>query len=183
MGILSWLKKKKKMNKKEMSKSIDQFHQLWNMDIKEIWNIENRNTFVSAMIGYLNRKCNYGEIIDALTPKEKTVYIVDSFQSEVNNGGFEQFLLNSSGALADELLSSLYEIGANEIAEIYKKAFVKLPLNLPTDEKQRDSLLTELITEENSKIFDDCDQQFYKSSDNLDVLLYQFIMSNKESFI
>ncbi len=183
MGILSWFKKKKKVTKKEMTDSMNKFHQLWNMDIKEIWNIEDRNAFVSAMIGYLNRKSNYGETIDVLTPKEKTVYIVDSFQSEVHNGGFEQFLLNSSGALADELLSSLYEIGANEIAEIYKKAFAKLPSNLPTDEKQRDSLLTELITEESSKIFDSCDQQFYKSSDNLDELLYQFIMSNKESFV
>lgn len=168
---------------KELSKFIDEFNQLWDMDIKEIWNIGDINSFVIAMTGWINRKCNYGENISVLTSEEKTVYIVNSLQSEVNNGGFVQFLFNISGAYVGELLSSLTSIGANRTAEIYKKALVNLPHELPADDEQRDALLDELITEDISELFATCDQEFYKCSDNLEELLYQFIVDNKGSFV
>lgn len=183
MGIFERLKKEKMPTEKELSKSIDDFNQLWNMDIKEIWNISNINSFVIAMAGWVNRKCNYGENISVLTPEEKTLYIVNIFQSEVKNGGFDQFLFNSSGAFVGELLSSLTTIGANRTAEIYKKALANLPHELPTDDEQRNALLDELISEDISELFALCDREFYEYPDNLEELLYQFIICNKESFI
>ncbi len=183
MGIFDRFKKEKMPTEKELSKSIDEFNYLWNMDIKEIWNIGNMNSFVIAMTGWINRKCNYGENISVLTPEEKIVYIVNSFQSEVNNGGFDQFLFNSSGAFVGDLLSSLTTIGANRTAEIYKKALANFPHELPADDEQRDALLDELITEDISEVFASCDQQFYEYPDNLEELLYQFIVGNKGSFV
>lgn len=182
MGIFDRFKKAKMPTEKELSKSIDEFNQLWDMDIKDIWNIGNMNSFVIAMTGWVNRKCNYGKNVSVLTPEEKIFYIVNSFQSEVNNGGFDQFLFNSSGAFARELLSSLTAIGANRTAEIYKPALAKLPHELPEDDGERDVLLDELITEDISELFASCDQQFYGYPDNLEELLYQFIIGNKGSF-
>lgn len=183
MGLFNRNKKKKAPTEKELSKTVDEFNQIWNMDIKQIWNIDNMNSFVIAMNGWLSRKCNYGENISVLTPEEKTVYIVDSFQSEVNNGGFSQYLFNSSGTFVGELAASLSAIGANRTIEIYKKALEKLPLELPADDGQRNTLLEELITEDISEVFASCDQQFYEYPDNLDELIYQFIMNNKSCFI
>lgn len=183
MGIFDRLKKKKMPTEKELSKSIDEFNYLWNMDIKEIWNIGNMNSFVIAMTGWVNRKCNYGENISVLTSEEKTVYIVNCFQAEVNNGGFDQFLFNCSGAFVGDLLYSLNTIGANRTAEIYKEALVNLPHELPVDDEQRDALLDELITEDISEVFASCDQQFYECHDNLEELLYQFIVENKGCFV
>lgn len=168
---------------KEISESMDAFNALWDMDIKEIWNIGDINSFVIAMTGWLNRKCNYGENLSVLTPEEKTVYIVNCFQAEVNNGGFEQFLYNSSGALVGDLLSSLTAIGANHTAEIYKKALAELPHELPAEDEQREALLDELITDDISEVFASCDQQFYEYPDDLEELLYQFIVGNKGSFV
>ena len=166
----------------EISKSIDEFNQLWNTKNKEIWNIDDMNSFVIAMIGSINEKCDYGENISILTPEEKIVYIVDIFQSEVNNGGFVQFLFNSGDCIAD-LVPSLTKIGAEHIAEIYKDALKNIPHELPNDDEERDELLDEILTEHISQIFDDCDQQFYESSDNIEELLYNFIIKNKESFV
>ena len=182
MGIFEKFKKDKMPTKKEISDSIDKFNQLWNTDIKEIWNIDNQNSFIIAMMGRINEKCNYGDNISALTPKEKIVYIVDKFQSEVNNGGFIQFLY-SNGDLVDNLLSSFIAIGAKYIAEIYKNVLENIPHKLPNDEEERNALLNELITDNITKVFDSCDQEFYKYSDDLEERLYQFIRNNKSSFI
>lgn len=183
MGLFDIFKKREKPTEKELSKSIDDFNKLWNMDINDIWNIENKNSFIIAMTGWINRKCNYGENVSALTAEERTVYIINSFQSEVNNGGFDQFLLNSSGAFANELLSSLTAVGANCTVNIYKKAFAMIPHELPANEEQRNALLNELITEDISEIFVSCDRQFYEYPDNLDEMIFQFIMKNKSCFV
>lgn len=182
MSIFNKFKKEKMPTKKEISKSIDDFEQLWNMDIKKIWNIDNVNSFVTAMYGWVSRKCDYGENISVLTPEEKTVYIVEVFQSEVYNGGFIQFLYNNGSIVAD-LHSSLIAIGANHIAKIYEKALEKLPHELPMDDEERDILLDELITDEISEIFDSCDHQFYEYTNNIEELVYNFIINNRESFV
>ena len=67
-------------------------------------------------------KCGEGERLSALSPEERTTYAVDAFQREVSNGGFEQYLCNSSGALAGELLDALRAVGA----EIYRPALAAL---------------------------------------------------------
>lgn len=182
MGIFDKFKKEKMPTKKEISDSIDKFNQLWNKSTKEIWNIDDTNSFIIAMTRKINEKCNYGDNISVLTPKEKIVYIVDKFQSEVNNGGFIQFLY-SNGDLVDSLLSSLIAIGAKHIVEIYKNVLENIPHELPNNEEERNALLNELITDNITKIFDSCDQKFYKCSDDLEELLYQFIQNNKSSFI
>lgn len=174
--------KKKKPTEKEISESVDKFNQLWNTDITEIWNIDNINSFVIAMTGRINERCNYGDSISALTSEEKIVYIIDKFQTEVNNGGFVQFLY-SSGWLVDNLFSSLTIIGAEHIANIYKNAIKTIPYKLPKNEEKRNILLNELITENISEIFASCDKQFNKYFDDIEKKLYNFIRNNKESFI
>ena len=67
-------------------------------------------------------KCGEGERLSVLSPKERTTYAVDAFQREVSNGGFEQYLYHSSGALAGELLDALRAVGA----EIYRPALAAL---------------------------------------------------------
>ena len=182
MSLFDRFKKRNTPTEAELSKSVNEFEQIWNMDIAEIWNISNRNSFVIAMSGWLNRKCQYGEKISALSPEEKTAYIVDSFQSEVNNGGFSQYLYNSSGASVSELLAALSVVGADRTAEIYRKALEYLPAKLPLNNEQRGAVLDEFITDEISAVLASCDDQFYEYPDDLETLIYQFIMDNKNSF-
>lgn len=182
MRLFNRFKKRNTPTKAELSKSVNGFEQIWNMDITEIWNTSEQNSFVIAMSGWLNRKCQYGENISVLSPEEKTAYIVDSFQSEVNNGGFSQYLYNSSGASVSELLSALSAIGADRTAEIYRKALEHLPAEFPLNDERRGVVLDEFITDEVSAVLASCDAQFYEHPDDLETLIYQFIMDNKNSF-
>lgn len=183
MNLFDMFKKRNAPAIADLSKSADEFEQIWNLDIAEIWNIGNPNSFVIAMSSWLSRKCQYGENISALSPEEKAAFIVDSFQSEVNNGGFSQYLYNSSGAYVSELLAALSAIGADRTAEIYRKALEHLPAKLPLNNAQRGAVLDKFITDEIAAVLASCDDQFYEYPDDLETLIYQFIMANKNSFI
>ena len=160
----------------------DEIEKLWKLSLQDIWSIADKNQFVIAMSGWLDRKCKGGANTAVLSPEEKTVYVVDSFQSEVNNGGFSQYLYNGSGALAGELLASLTAIGADCTAEIYRDVLSMLPPELPADELLRNELLDEVITADISAVMSAADDRFYNYPDDLEELLYRFIMNHKSCF-
>lgn len=160
----------------------DEIEKLWKLSLQDIWNIADKNQFVIAMSGWLDRKCKGGANPAVLSPEEKAVYVVDSFQSEVNNGGFSQYLYNGSGALAGELLASLAAIGADCTAEIYRDVLSMLPPELPADELLRNELLDEVITADISAVMSAADDRFYTYPDDLEELLYRFIMNHKSCF-
>ncbi len=160
----------------------DEIEKLWKLSLQDIWNIADKNQFVIAMSGWLDRKCKGGANPAVLSPEEKAVYVVDSFQSEVNNGGFSQYLYNGSGALAGELLASLTAIGADCTAEIYRDVLSLLPPELPADELLRNELLDEVITADISAVMSAADDRFYTYPDDLEELLYRFIMNHKSCF-
>lgn len=162
--------------------SADEIEKLWKLSLQDIWSIADKNQFVIAMSGWLDRKCKGGANPAVLSPEEKTVYVVDSFQSEVNNGGFSQYLYNGSGALTGELLASLAAIGADCTAEIYRDVLSLLPPELPADELLRNELLDEVITAEISAVMSAADDRFYTYPDDLEELLYRFIMNHKSCF-
>ena len=149
---------------------------------EDVWEISDRTAFLVAMSERLWEKCGEGERLSALSPEERTAYAVDAFQREANNGGFEQYLYNSSGALAGELLDALRAVGAERIAEIYRPALAALPAAWLEDEEERRKLLDKVLTERVSELFDQCDERFYERSGDLEELLYHYILENRRSF-
>ena len=145
---------------------------------EDVWEISDRTAFLIAMSEKLCGKCGNGERLSALSPEERTAYAVDAFQREVNNGGFEQYLCNSSGALAGELLDALRAVGA----EIYRPALAALPAAWPADEEERRKLLDDVLTERVSERLDQCDQRFYECSGDLEQSLYRCIVQNWRNF-
>lgn len=145
---------------------------------ENVWEISNRTAFLIAMSERLCAKCGEGERLSALSPKERTTYAVDAFQREVSNGGFEQYLCNSSGALAGELLGALRAVGA----EIYRPALAALLTVWLEDEEERRALRDEVLTERVSERLDQCDERFYECSGDLEELLYRCIVQNRRSF-
>lgn len=182
MGLLDRFKKKPAPTPSNGNGGSETPWDLGDMELADLWNISDRNTFVVALSGWLARKCQYGTDLAALTPAEKTVYIVDSFQAEVNNGGFSQYLYNSSGALAADLPAALSAIGAARTAALYQRAFAYLPPELPADDVQRGDILDACISEEAAQVFDACDTQFYGTPNELDALICQYAMNNRETF-
>lgn len=183
MGLFDRFRKKEIPVDNKIKENLALIDKLLSMDIKDIWNIEDSRLFVIAMNSWVCRKCGDGERMTALTKEERVFFVVMGLDAEVNNGGFDQYLYNSSGNFANELLPSLRTIGANQTADIFSRALNALGCELPSDRERRIDLLSELRTDEISTILDECDEQYYKYPDDIEVLCYQFIMKNKSRFV
>ena len=156
------------------------------MKINEIWNIKEKQEFVTEMFEYISEKCKNGEKIEDLNDKQRVFYIVQTLEMEVNNGGFSQFFFNSNGIFAGELISSFKKIGAIKTAEICKKAVSIFGDKIYADRNELQDFLVPDDEEEEEKIeeiLNECDDAFFEYEDDLTELNYQFIIDNKESFL
>src|SRR5215510_10324950 len=57
-----------------------------------------------------------------LTPGQRGLWAVEQLQAEVNNGGFDQYFVNSAGDLAVEALEGLQLIGATKFENVLSRA-------------------------------------------------------------
>jgi hypothetical protein len=167
---------------KKKDKELDSFNTIWECDFDDIWKLGDRNSLVIAMNGWLCRKCNYGENIENLTDAEKALYLVIQLECEVNNGGFSQFLYNSSGNFAHETHTALLKIGAEKTAEICSRALAAFGGSIPKNRDEREAMLDNAFTDEINEILSQCDNDFYEQPDDLELLNYQFIFKNKDQF-
>jgi hypothetical protein len=88
-------------------------------------------------------------------------------QSEICNGGFHQFLGNSTGVLAAEAVEGFHEIGQHQVAALIEKAMSFFGSAYPRDRKERQTRL---------------EQVSRSSLDALDDLFYSLIDSEAGGF-
>jgi hypothetical protein len=120
--------------------------------------------------------------VDALSPAERVFLCVWNLEAEVNNGGFEQFFINSAGDNAVETPAALREIGAAQAAVIAEEANgLFRPSGPPTDRDARAEAL-ERLGGPATDALNALDARFYKYPDNLEALLRQFVERNREQF-
>ena len=173
---------KKRVLQKETEKSVQRFQAMSKLEIDDIWNIDDKNNLVIAMFMYISDKCDYGKNLTFLTSTERTFYLCQEFESEINNGGFSQFYFNSSGNYCYETPKALNEIGAMHTSKIVEKANALFGYILPNDKKEREILLDELVTDEMNEKLDSLDREFYEYKDNLTELNYAYLLVYKTDF-
>jgi hypothetical protein len=66
---------------------------------------------------------------------EQTVYCVDCLEREVNNGGFDQFFVNSSGDTSLETITALKRVGADHTADLVRRAVLVFPNGHPSPDR------------------------------------------------
>lgn len=135
--------------------------------------------FVIDMWSAICEKCNYGDSIEKLNEYERVLFVTQTLEQEVNNGGFSQFFYNSSGNFSNELVDSFTKIDALKTAEICKKAVAIFGDNVPTDRWEREELLDSLDCDD---ILEECDDVFYDYEDDLETLNHGFILKYREYF-
>lgn len=155
------------------------------MNINKIWKIKEHDDLVIALDEYISEKCEYGEEIDNLSYPERIFFITQAVEMEVNNGGFNQFFVNSSSDFAEEMVKAFEEIGAIHTAKICKKAIKALGRELPpVGSDEREEVLGELVeSDEINDILEECDDAFYEYEDDLEELNYAYVMKNKDYFV
>ena len=138
-----------------------------------------QNDIVMNVYDYICQKCEYGDAIEKLNKYERVIFITQTLEQEVNNGGFSQFFYNSSGDFSNELLDVFTQIGATKTAKICKKAISVFNGKVPLDRGEREELLDNMKIE---TILDKCDDAFYAYEDNLEKLNYEYIIKNRDYF-
>lgn len=117
--------------------------------------------------------------LQSLTIEERTVLAVEALEREVNNGGYNQFFVNSSRKFAAIIVSALQRIDCNKAANITQKAIEALGTS-----DLRPGAIEAAIRMPNEKRdanLNRCDDLYYKSTERIAERLFKFIKGNTAS--
>lgn len=113
-----------------------------------------------------------------LSPSERRLVALGELRADVNNGGFDQYFLNSAGDLVMEALDGAVSVGAGELASLIQRALDILDVNDPGDRDAREERLMTIDQEE----FEALDQEYYaiEETTDLDEVMRQVLRSNQQ---
>ncbi len=113
---------------------------------------------------------------------QKVFSAIWSVESEVNNGGFSQYFMNSSSETAGFVVEALEAIKAPRTADICRKAIAAaFPDGMP-GEPDAISAAAADFTDEIEESLNSLDQEFYQYPHNLTDLLFAFVATHPEEF-
>ncbi len=145
-------------------------------------NADNINASIIELDNFIGDVCNYGDEMDKLTEPQKLFYLNQNLEREVNNGGFNQYFVNSIGDFAQETIWSLKGIGADKTAAILQKAIDQFPgKTVPKDRDERIKII-EQIEEAANEVWQELDQMFFKYEDDLNKLNIEYVKKHKIFF-
>jgi hypothetical protein len=151
-------------------------------DIDELLKSTDINGSIIELDNYIAGVASYGDTVEELTPPQRNFFFNQNFEREVNNGGFNQYFINSGGGFAHETITSLQSIGANKTAAILQHAIDQFPgSKVPKDRDERHETVRQ-IEDEADKVWGDLDQKFFKYEDNLNALNIAYVKANRNSF-
>jgi hypothetical protein len=111
---------------------------------------------------------------DQLSFPERVFGLIWELESEVNNGGFHQYFLNSTGALAPYVVDALTAVGAVATAGIAQQALALVGPDVSwSDDAARKAHMHGLPLQAKEKLHE-LDQAFYAYPDDLTTLLYRY---------
>ena len=114
--------------------------------------------------------------------EQKVFSAIWTLESEVNNGGFDQYFCNSGGDTANFAPVALARIGADQCAAIVLKALRVVSAEpLPVDQDARVDLVTSL-DETAVAGLGDLDTEFFEYPDDLTELLFAFVHAHPDVF-
>ena len=118
--------------------------------------------------------------IDSLTQPERVLHHVYWLESEINNGGFEQYFANSSGDYALDTPAALDEIGAHQTAQLVRRAIDLFPDGLPPRDRQQRVEKLKLIDDDTVNQLGNLTSEFFEYRDPLEELPVKYMFANKD---
>jgi hypothetical protein len=113
---------------------------------------------------------------------QKVFSAIWALESEVNDGGFSQYFLNSSAESASFVVQALETIGAPKTASICRRAIATaFPTGLPTTVEVIRSGAADFPDEIPEKL-ETLDQEVFAYPHNLTDLLFAYVSSHPEEF-
>jgi hypothetical protein len=130
-----------------------------------------------------SERTDFGRVEFADQSEEQKIFsAIWALESQVNNGGFEQYFASWDGETATFAPTALQRIGANQCAHIVERALrVVSQQQLPVDQAGRQKVIDSLsdIDREKLRALDD---EFFAYPDNLSNRLFDFVKSHPAVF-
>lgn len=178
--------------KEQLAKSIEDFKDrpIYKKLTREIIDKTSDQNLLQVVLDNLSEKCaadykkEYATVM-SWNKARQAIYLIWLLEAEVNNGGYNQFYVNSSGQFYKYLPDLLKLVGANKFADLTKRANdIYEKANEQITQHQDGTI------EGFSKSYDDnplnkCDDEFYNlySSENLQQIQIDYIRKHKLEFI
>lgn len=115
---------------------------------------------------------------DDLSPAEQVFRAIWDLESDVNNGGFDQYFFNSSGDTAFAVVDALKAIGAQETARIVAEANGMFPGSSPPRDRDKRQVLLDALGPEQKAALERLDAEFFRYPDSLTELLHEYVKGN-----
>ena len=111
-----------------------------------------------------------------LTEEERIALAVQDLEREVNNGGYDQYFINSS-EYRGIIVRALERIGCRRAATITKQAIDSLGISGLLTTAKIDQAMSK-VDEKRSEILDECDHQYFANEEFIAGKLFEFIKAN-----
>lgn len=95
----------------------------------------------------------------SLGKEEQVVLAITALEAEVNNGGYDQFFVNSSHEFAPTIVSTLRRVGCEKTAAITQRAIAALDVPRLSAKAVREAIAQR--SARRTRILEECDQAFY----------------------
>ena len=116
---------------------------------------------------------------------KQAIYMIWCLESEVNNGGFNQFYFNTSGQFADLIPDALKLVGAMKFAELMNRANSTYISENDKITKHQDGTLEGFSKSYEDNPLDKYDKEFYALYlvEDLNNLQIKYIRNHKTEFV
>jgi hypothetical protein len=130
-----------------------------------------------------SRRTDFGkEDFVAQSIPQKVFSSIWALESQVNNGGFEQYFVNFTDASEHFVAEALDRIGAPETAAICRRAIAcAFPEGLPSSQEEISAAALELSDEVQEKL-GKLDTEFFAYPHDLTELLFAYVSAHPEEF-
>ena len=116
---------------------------------------------------------NDEQSLDELGPTVATAVLLHALEAEVNNGGFDQFFLNTSGRFALQTVEALHAIGADKTSTLLESAIsIAYPDGYPEDAADHENTAD---SDEALDALGELDEQFLEYEDSLSDLVNEYL--------
>ena len=186
------MKKKKKNNDEKITQSIEEFNnrKICTKLSEELIDNTSDDKLLQLVFDNLSQKNsedyeNEFATVMSWNKSKQAIYMIWALESEVNNGGYNQFYFNSSGQFYKYLPDALKLVGANKYSELMKRANETFAKENPKITQHQDGTIEGFSKSYEDNPLNKFDDEFYKlyETENLQQLQVDFIRKHKTEFI
>jgi len=143
---------------------------------------DKKGSVLGALLYRLGQKAeSRGE--SSLSEVERRLCAVHGLDGEVNNGGFHQYLWNSTGDEAEVALAGLKDMGATAAAAALERAMAEFPGGKPPADRERRQEAMDEIESRSNPVWDSCDDEFYNCEEDIGALCLAYASKNRAEII